>query len=454
MPTIPKVRAITNNSADVLNAIRNEASQNYQNYVPYATPDAAVIRSIGAVLMDFPALRNEFINILVNRIARVIVTSKMYSNPWSFLKKGELEYGETVEEIFVNIAKAQQFDQEVAETEVFKRELPDVRAAFHAMNFQKFYKVTISEPMLKQAFVSVDGVQDLIARVVNSLYSGANYDEFLVMKYLLALHILRGHLNPVKIDTPTQDNAREVTTTILGESNALTFMTSENNMAGVETFTDKNDQYLILNSRFAALMNVNVDATSFNQDYVQFMGRTILVDSFGSLDIARLNLLLADNPGYEELSAADLQLLDNVPGVLVDRSFFMIFDNYQYYTENYNGQGLYWNEFWHVGKTFSVSPYSNAVVFTPVTPAVIAVSVVPATLTLTAGQTYGLTANVTAAGFARQGVNWSVDSDDASIDDKGNITISSSAASGTSITVTATSVYTTTVTGKATITVA
>ena len=454
MPNTPKVKAFTNVSVDVLNAIRNSATQNYKNYVPKATEDADVIRTIGSILMDYPALRNEFITSLVNRIARVIITSKMYSNPWSALKKGELEYGETIEEIFVNIAKAHQFDQEVAEAEVFKREIPDVKAAFHVMNFQKFYKTTISEPMLKQAFVSIDGVQDLISRIVNSLYSGANYDEFLVMKYMLALHILNGHLYPIKIDTPTQDNAREVTTTILGESNALTFMSSDKNIAGVETYTPKESQYLILNSKFAALMNVNVDATSFNQDYVQFMGRTILVDSFGSLDTTRLNQLLSGNPGYHEFSSDELSALDAVPGVLVDRDFFMIFDNYQYYTENYNGQGLYWNEFWHVGKTFSVSPYANAIVFTPVTPAVTSVSVNPSAVTLAKGQKYTMTASVTAVGFASQAVNWSVNSEHATIESNGNITITNAATSNEKITVTATSVYTPTVKGTATITVA
>ena len=137
MPTIPKQITLTNSSVDIVNAIRNNASTNYQNYVPIATPDADSIREIGAIIMDFPALQNEFLSALVNRIGRVLLTSRLYAHPLANFKKGLLEFGETVEEIFVNIAKPYQYDPAVAENTVFKREIADVRSAFHIMNYQK-----------------------------------------------------------------------------------------------------------------------------------------------------------------------------------------------------------------------------------------------------------------------------------------------------------------------------
>ena len=86
MPNKPALVTLTNSSVDVLNAIRNSASMNYQNYVPIATPDADSIRKIGAIIMDNVTLQNEFVNALVNRIGRVIVTSKLYDNPWASFK--------------------------------------------------------------------------------------------------------------------------------------------------------------------------------------------------------------------------------------------------------------------------------------------------------------------------------------------------------------------------------
>ena len=157
MPRIPSTAKLTGSSVDILNAIRNSATTNFRDYVPVATGDVDSIREIGAIIMQFPALQNEFLTALVNRIGRVILGSKLYTNPWAKFKKGEMLLGETIEDIFVNIAKPFTYDVETAESEVFKREIPDVRATFYTLNYQKFYKATIQREQLRQAFLSWDG---------------------------------------------------------------------------------------------------------------------------------------------------------------------------------------------------------------------------------------------------------------------------------------------------------
>lgn len=452
MATKPQVVTLTNSSVDILNVIRENASQNYKDYVPKATADADAIRQIGAVIMDYPNLQNEFLSALVNRIGRVLITSKMYSNPWAMFKKGLLEFGETIEEIFVNIAKPFQFDPAVAESEVFKREIPDVRAAFHIMNYQKFYKATISNDQLRQAFLSWEGITDLIAKIVDAMYTGANYDEFLTMKYLLARHILDGHMYPVQIPTVSTENMKTIVSDIKGISNAMEFLSTEYNLTGVATHTPKTDQYMLINSKFDAVMDVEVLASAFNMEKAEFLGRRVLVDSFGKLDIARLAILFKDDPTYIEPTSDELAALDKIPAVIVDKDWFMIFDNYQNFTEQYNGQGLYWNYWYHVWKTFSVSPFANNALFVPGTPSVTGVTVTPGTATVTKGQSIQLNAKVETENFAPQSVTWSSDSDNATVDASGKVTLSSSA-TGT-INITATSTYDTSKNGKCVITVA
>ena len=452
MATKPKVVTLTNSSVDILNVIRENASQNYRDYVPKATADADAIRQIGAVIMDYPNLQNEFLSALVNRIGRVLITSKMYSNPWAMFKKGLLEFGETIEEIFVNIAKPFQFDQAVAESEVFKREIPDIRAAFHIMNYQKFYKATISNDQLRQAFLSWEGITDLIAKIVDAMYTGANYDEFLTMKYLLARHILDGHMYPVQIPTVSTENMKTIVSDIKGISNAMEFLSTEYNLTGVATHTPKADQYMLINSKFDAVMDVEVLASAFNMEKAEFLGKRVLIDSFGKLDIARLAELFKDDPTYIEPTSDELTALDKIPAVIVDKDWFMIFDNYQNFTEQYNGQGLYWNYWYHVWKTFSVSPFANNALFVPGTPSVTSVTVTPATATVTKGQSIQLNATVETTNFAPQSVTWSSDSDNATVDASGKVTLASTA-SGT-INITAKSTYDQSKTGKCVITVA
>lgn len=452
MPTKPTIKTLTSSSVDILNVIRNNATQNYRDYVPKATPDADSIREIGAIIMDYPALQNEFLSALVNRIGRVLITSKMYDNPWSAFKKGMLEFGESIEEIFVNIAKPFQFDPSEAESNLFKREIPDVRAAFHIMNYQKYYKATISNDQLRQAFLTWQGITDLIAKIVDAMYTGANYDEFLTMKYMLARHILDGHMYPIAIPTVSSENMTDIVSTIKGHSNNFTFLSSDYNIAGVATHTPKADQYVLINAKFDAKMDVEVLASAFNLSKAEFIGRRVLVDSFGKLDIERLAILFANDPTYKEPTSVELAELDKIPVILVDRDWFMIFDNFNNFTEQYNGEGLYWNYWYHVWKTFSVSPFANNALFVPGNPSVTSVTVTPSTANMSVGQSMQLTVKVETDNFAPQSVTWSSDNEHVTVTNSGKVTINPGA-TGT-VVITATSAYDTTKTGKCTITVA
>lgn len=448
MPTIPKTQTLNASSVDILNAIRNSASTNYRDFVPTAKNTPESIRRIGEIIMQYTPLQNEFLNALVNRIARVIITSKMYSNPLSMFKKGLIDFGESIEEIFVNIANPHQYDVEESENKVFAREIPDVRAAFHTLNYKKFYKQTIQNKDLNQAFLSWDGITDLISKIVNAMYTAANYDEFVTTKYMLAKAILDGRLSAITVDA---NDAKGAVTKIKGVSNALTFMSNNYNVAGVQTFTDKDDQYLLVNSQFDSEIDVEVLASAFNMSKAEFMGHRILIDGFGTLDVARLNALFKDDPNYEEPSQDTLTALNAIPAVLVDKNFFMIFDNMFEFTENYNGQGLYWNYFYHTWKTFSMSPFANALVFVPAVPSVTSVTVSPTAITCKKGQSVQLSVTVETKNYAPKTVNWKSDTDGVTVDINGHVTVSTSVTKKTAV-ITAISTYDSTKSGSCTVT--
>lgn len=449
MPTVPKTQTLNATSVDILNAIRNSASTNYRDFVPKANNTVDSIRGIGEIIMQYTPLQNEFLNALVNRIARVIITSKMYTNPLAMFKKGLIDFGETIEEIFVNIANPHPYDVEESENKVFAREIPDVRAAFHTLNYKKFYKQTIQNKDLNQAFLSWDGITDLISKIVNAMYTAANYDEFVTTKYMLAKAILDGRLSAITVDA---NDAKATVTKIKGVSNSLTFMSNNYNVAGVQTFTDKDNQYLLVNSQFDSEIDVEVLASAFNMSKAEFMGHRILIDGFGTLDIDRLNALFKDDPNYEEPSQDTLTALNAIPAVLVDKNFFMIFDNMYEFTENYNGQGLYWNYFYHTWKTFSLSPFANALVFVPAVPTVTSVTVSPTAITCKKGQAVQLTVEVATENYAPKTVNWHSDTDGVTVDINGHVTVASSV-TATTAKITATSTYDTTKSGLCTVTI-
>ena len=462
MPTIPsKAPNIKSmNSADILNVTRNELGGNYASQIPAVIKEGdelpngriatkadslSSLRGIGEIMMNYQPLQNAFLNALVNRIARVIITSRLYENPWAGFKKGIMEYGETIEEIFVNLAKPYQYDPVVAESEVFKRRIPDVKAAFHSMNYQKFYPTTVSNDQLRQAFLSWQGITDLIGKIIEQVYTGANYDEFLVMKYMIAQIALKGQLYPVSVPTITADNARAVTTSMVNYAKKLTYMSSDYNYAGVKTYTDPEFLYIILTTDVESIFDVEVLALSFNMNKAELIGRQIEIDGFGIVDNERLAEIFADDPytDFVPFTEAEINQLNTIAGLMVDESWFMIFDNYYNMTEIYNPQGLYWNYFYHVWKTFSVSPFSNAILFTTNTPAITSVTVSPSTATVVKGNSSQFTATVVNTGFAPKEVIWTVEGGaDAGtvISDNGLLSVSSNE-TATSLTVKATSSF-------------
>ena len=148
-------------------------------------------------------------------------------------------------------------------------------------------------------------------------------------------------------------------------------------------------------------------------------------------------------------------MLDAIPALMVDESWFMIFDNYYNMTEQYNGEGLYWNYWYHVWKTFSVSPFSNAVLYTTKTPAITDVSISPNTASIAKGGSAQFAATVVSTGFAPKNVTWSLTGDSAvtsTVTSEGKVTIAGNE-QNTTLTLTATSNYDTTKSGTSTITI-
>ena len=360
MPKRIAVSTLNASTMDILNVIRQNASYEYQQNVPEVTK-ASDIPRVGEVIYGTPAFANQFINALVNRIAIVRMQSATFNNPYSALKKGYIEFGETVEDIFVSIAKGVDFDPEKGKSREFKRTFPDVRSAFHTMNWRVMYPVTIQDEDLKQAFLSLEGVQNLIAKIVDAVYTGAEYDEFLLFKYLMIKAISHGKMKPESIGDGT--DLKESAVAFRGISNLLPFISSDYSEAGVKTNTPKNRQIIFMDAKFNAQFDVNVLASAFNMNKADFMGRLFLIDNWTSFDNERFDVIRENSDGIEEVTAEELALLANVKAVIVDENWFQIYDNNNKFTEKYVASGMYWNYFYHTWKTVSSSPFANAVVF-------------------------------------------------------------------------------------------
>lgn len=442
------------------------------SYIINVTPELAAdidlprqgesIKEIGKIIVNNERYRNAFIN-TVNLIGLTVIKRNAWADPWTFTERGALRYGQQIRELIIDLVNVYDYNDEFGDkTQFLETQVPNVFNYIHELNFQKFYAVTTSDNQLRMAFEDEGGLFDFIDKAIGMLYESYQYDNYQVNKYMLARRILDGTVTPAYISGYAGMTARQRVSAIKSVSNKFTFRSPNYNPAGVRRATRFEDQILIVNTDFEADFSTDVMATSFFKDEADMRARMVLVDGFGNLDDARLTEVLKS--AYIPLTDDEVTALEAVPAVLISREWFMDYyyalDNStaEKYTDFYNPTTLENNHFMHVWKVFSTSPFENAAVFGLTQPNVTGVTVSPSSATITAGQSLQLKATVATAGFANQAVAWSVDSTSAAagvtIDTRGILHVPSDVASATEITVTATSIYKSTVTGTATVTVA
>lgn len=331
---------------NVLNTIRDNASQEYQERIPEAT--RTNITTIQEQMTDpnNANVVNEFMSTLLNMVIKQVIHSKLFRDPLQGLKKGKKPIGDTVEEIYTNFLKAKQYDPTGAE--LLKRELPDTKTLYHKMNRKDRYKVTVSPEMLAKAFSSYEKLGTYITSVINSLYNSSELDEFILMKNLIKQAYENNALKVVDVPDPTlgDANGKAFIKTVKTISGDMQFPNANNNSwleaqskdtNPLITFSKKNEQILILDNATDVALSIDVLASIFNMSVAEFNDtRKIVIDAFPD---------------------------PSIRGALVDEQFFQVYDDLIMFKEFENPEGLYKNYWLHIWQTISYSILVNGVVF-------------------------------------------------------------------------------------------
>lgn len=460
MPTLPPIKATTGlyTSSGIINAIIQRDNTGDLSDIKYVEDTTEAIKMVGQEITAYAPKRNSFCNGLVNLIGMMRLYYMMFKNPWGDLKQGKLEMGETIEEIFIGLAEAFPFNPLKSETRVLKRAKCDVSTAFHSINYATVYKVTISGKELKKAFLSRQGLVNLIEAKMSSLARSASYDEFMLMKYLFAVLLLSGKIKTITIPDINKDNANDVVTEVAEITNLFQFPSADYNIAGVENTTSIDDLIIFESAKANAQIKVNALAAAFNVDYVKFLGKIKMFDSLATYNYGRLKEILSEDDSFVEFSSEEIALLKTVELIACDRRFMQIYDSEYDMGEPFrNGEGSFTNYFLHVEGVFSASPFHNVVAYTTATPTITSVTVSPGTATVAKGSNVALQATVTATGFGSSNIIWEIQTqgvaENTYINQDGILHIANNETKA-SVVVTATSVVDNSKKGSATITVA
>lgn len=338
---------------DIVNAVI-ETSSTLKDNIPLATN--ATLQATGGAIMQYTPFMNEFINGLVNRILFQEAHNMTYDNPLRIFKGVDIPYGTDVQDSIANPAVATPYDSS-AMSDVLSPASPDVKTVYYRRNRQDKYKVTVYDAVLAGAFTNADTFNNFVSMILNTLTSGDNIDEFKLMKGVVGQAINDGNINKTSLTANTDRRAFAETliTDLRAKYLQFQFPSTKYNcyqkMAkakGIEnatpltTWTSPDRISVLVRADVAAFTDVEVLAKAFNMSKADFLGRQVMVDSFGDTgDAAKTLAIIADN------------------------TFLRTHDNrFQMAETPYNASTLSRTYFLHHWETMACSPFANAWAFT------------------------------------------------------------------------------------------
>lgn len=274
--------------SDILGAIRDNADDLYISRVDEYNLEN--LSQIGDQVTADKNIMNGFMNALVNKIVESNVKSRMFNNPLKRLKGTDVPMGSTIEEIFVNPAVDVGYQPNGAL--LLKTTKPDGKVAYWGQNRNSTYPVSVFKNDLKKAFTNESSFMQLYNKIVTSMLSGDQIDEFMLTKAVVAKTIDEGAITIIESDIA---DPKAIAKSISNMSKSFTFPNTAfapyNNVnadkitAGEKaciTFCEPDRQVLLLRSDVETEINFEVLASMFNMQLAEIKAMTILVDSFPS----------------------------------------------------------------------------------------------------------------------------------------------------------------------------
>lgn len=399
------------NNQDIFNAIYPFMPNEFKSIVPEMEAGTMGSYKIGQLICGNKFLENTFYTNLANRIAFVFGTSRAYYNKFASLRKGQLEFGDTAEEVFVEACKPRHYNPELSESRVFKRAKSNILNALHVVNAHYQYPTTIEEKALHRYFLSSTGLFNLVQDIIMSAVNGAEIDAQNMIKYLLGRAILDNHIKTVIVPNTgdkTKDS-NEIAIIMKENTDNMTFPRTDYNASGVINWTSYEFIKFMLSTNFGARYSIDVLSASFQLEYTNFMGELMKFDDLSNVDFVRLNECL--DVKQTEYSEDEKLALKGVVGLSFDEYLVQWYNNVFEWGDIKNPDGMYWNQFLNVWDMVSISPFAPACAYVTATGSVTGVTVSPTSLSVgVVGTMIPLNVKVAGTGIYNKAVTYEVPS--------------------------------------------
>lgn len=349
-----------------LNALREmsvSGSSIYHQYIPVIDENTS-IATLAEPILTVPAVANDFMSMLVNRIVYTQFETKLYNNPLRILEGDRIPLGYAGQEIYTNPAKARKYNVNDFAGLLQKYEA-DTKVQYMTLNSDLQYPVTVTRHDLKKAFTSWADLDRFIDQLSNSLYNGAYIDEFRFTKNLVGSAYSYGGVqvqtvSAISDETTAKAFVKAARNLFLGFQVPSTSYNAWAKVGGygkpVTTWSNPEDIVILIRNDVRTNLDVDVLAQAFNMDKATLLGNMLAVDNFD----------VYDDEGVKRFDGSAILAL------IADKAFFRIKRQDMYLDEFYNANNRTWQYYLNITKMYQYSLFANAVVLATANPTITA----------------------------------------------------------------------------------
>lgn len=278
--------------------------------------------------------KQEFLNSVVNKIGKQIYSSTAYTNPLKRLKRGFIANANEIEEIYVARAVGTSYDP--TGEGALDRIASDVKTQYHQVDYEKDFGKTIQDKQVRKGFTTEGGVSKLANEIMESIHTGAEYEEYVKTLELLDLIATNSKYKKEVADVVDNTTAKAFTKELKKTINRMERRSTT--YATYENHCKPSQLVLFINEDWDVEIDVELLATAFNMSKQE-------INEVVKIKIPQLTT--------NTITRA----------ILCDERALQIYDTYYGMEPQRNAKGKFTNHFLSTEKIFSYSNLVNIAVF-------------------------------------------------------------------------------------------
>ena len=344
-----------------------------------AVVDTQGLISLGNVVLSSTQNTESFINTLVQRIGRTIISSRQYRNKLNDMVLNDFEYGAILQKIRVHLTDAEEDPAynltDGGTVDPWTINKPDVEQKLFVTRTPYMFHVTIAREQLKEAFLSEGAMGGFIGAIFQQVRNSIEVSLENLGRLAIANMIAESAGTSREIALVTMYNTasgqsltaatalldpaflRYAVAQIQNISDYLTDMTTSYNDGTIESFTPKADQRLRVLSLFERALETVVQYSAFHDEMVSLNAYSTI--NFWQSEKTK------DSINIKRASDGESTTKANIVAVLHDRDALGIYkEDVDVLTTPVNAKGLYYNTFYHQKELWFNDKSENFVFFT------------------------------------------------------------------------------------------